>query len=79
MDRDKVLSLAYPSLAFEVDSAEIAQGRVPEGGIVETLDVIEHVDAPAVSFSEPRAPVYTGSCRWSRATPAYAAPRESCA
>ena len=35
--------LGYIGLLLEVHGAEIAQGRVPACGIVEALDVIEHV------------------------------------
>ena len=35
--------LAYPSSLLEVHGAEMPQGRMPAGQIVEAFDIIEHV------------------------------------
>jgi len=48
--------LGYVSLPLEVDGAEIHQGRVAAGRIVEALDVVEHlglgVTPRAVDFAD---------------------------
>ena len=40
--RDRLKS-GYPSFAFEVDGAEVTQGRVAPGRVIKAFDVIEHV------------------------------------